>query len=182
VAPEVPSRLWLLAAGLLAACGSPSTRSSLDASQDGADAGDGSGLTVQAKWQYRSTAVDVDLALATTTSEQGCFSSGKLVIDKLTAARSTYANEQLNCADLRLSDAGDIILYDLATGHDWSQESLDVDTDREAIELGPWLAEGADPILFTISAPSCGGGCDCPELRRSVGSETVVLPLGRRCN
>jgi hypothetical protein len=88
----------------------------------------------------------------------------------------------LDCAQLRLSDGGDIILFELATGHDWSTESLDVDTDREAIELGPWLAEGADPILFTISAPGCGGGCDCPELRRSVGSEAVVLPLGRRCN
>jgi hypothetical protein len=82
-----------------------------------------------------------------------------------------------------LSQDGDLVLFELKTGHDWSTQPLRVDTDQETIELGPWYPDGSDTaFLFILEAPECGGDCSCARLIRRHGEEEVVLPLGRRCD
>ena len=91
--------------------------------------------------------------------------------------------DTLPCAELMLSQDGDVVLFELKTGHDWSTQPLRVDTDQETIELGPWYPDGSDTaFLFILEAPECGGDCSCARLIRRHGEEEVVLPLGRRCD
>ena len=74
-------------------------------------------------------------------------------------------------------------MFGFETGHDWSTETLVVDTSAETIHLGPWTPPDADAGYdFALLAPECGGGCTCAKLVRSHGDQALTLPLGRRCD
>jgi hypothetical protein len=169
---------------LLLGCESPTSTSRLEVQRTDGGALDGStATTISVTWTYRSGEVDVDATLVTSESADGCSTIGRLVIDTATASPTRYALADTPCSALRLTDTGDIVMYELPTGHDWSSEPLKVDTSAELIELGPWApgVDGGVDYRFTLSAPACGGGCDCPVLRRRAGDEDLFLPLGQRC-
>ncbi|MBN1605568.1 MAG: hypothetical protein JW940_02990 [Polyangiaceae bacterium] len=170
----------ICAAALLPlACGSDRTGSSLEV-EDGAGA---DSRQISATWTYRSTEVDVDIILSTKESSKSCATTGVLVMDEALAPIERYVLEQTDCATLRLTDSGDIVLYGQATGYDWAEEQLDVDTDRETIELGPCTPQDStSPVRFTLSAPDCGNDCTCAQLTRRWGGQAVTLPLGKKCD
>jgi hypothetical protein len=168
----------------LPACDSPTSTSRLEIRRADGGALDGSSAsTIRAIWTYRSSEVDVDATLLTSESADGCVTSGRLVINTATASPTRYTLPDTPCSSLRLTETGDIVMFDLPTEHDWSSEPLKVDTSAELIELGPWTpgVDGGVEYRFTLSAPPCGGGCDCPVLRRRAGDEDLSLPLGQRC-
>jgi hypothetical protein len=168
---------------LLLACGPDKTGSSLEVENAAAGAGGGDSRQISATWTFRSTEVDVDIILTTTERSRSCATSGELVMDEALAPIERYVLKQTDCATLRLTDGGDIVLYGGATGYNWSNEQLDVDTDRETIELGPCTPEDStSPVWFTLSAPECGNDCTCPQLTRRWGSQVVTLPLGKKCD
>jgi hypothetical protein len=174
----------MLAAGLvLAGCaGEPETTSKLEILSEDGGAGGEAPLGVRATWTYRSSDVDVDATLVTEEDEAGCSTSGRLAVNEALATTDVYYLPQTDCSVLRLTETGDIVMYESPTGHDWSTEELRVDTDRELIELGPWSPDAmADAYRFILSAPACGNGCSCPSLRRRSGSEELVLELSRDC-
>ncbi len=178
-------RLWLAVLGIsVPACDSPTSTSRLEVERADGGALDGSTATsVRAIWTYRSSEVDVDATLVTSESADGCVTTGRLVINTATASPSRYTLPDTPCSALRLTETGDIVMYAMPTGHDWSSEPLKVDTSAETLDLGPWGSgvDGGVEYRFTLSAPPCGGGCDCPVLRRRAGDEDVSLPLGQRC-
>lgn len=164
---------------LAAACGGAKTSASLGSSE----ASDG-GEVYHARWTYRSTEVDIDLDLITQAGvEADCFTTARLVVDEFIATRDSYDLAETPCDVLRLTATGDIVLYESATGHDWSTEQLSVDTDAETIELGPWVSEAGISYTLTLAAPECADddNCICPFLSRSKNSELSVMELGRDC-
>jgi hypothetical protein len=164
-------RQALLALALaLVGCGGSATGSDLDVERSETL------TTARAHWIFASSEVDIDITLVTERGEGYCSTTAKLVVDKATATPDSYDLDPTDCAVLNLSEAGDIVLYDSPTGHDWSPEPLKVDTSEELIELGPW-----DIYRFTIAAPDCGSDCTCPYLRRRAGSEDLLMDLGQKC-
>lgn len=161
---------------LLPGCASPSSDQSFDI--DGQDAG--ANRNLREEWVYRSAEVDIDLSLETAETGSDCSTWGNLRVNTVTAAPVTYASDRLACSQLRLSSGGDIVVYELTTGHDWSTEPIDIDEDHDRIELGPW-APDADPThtyRFTLGTRRCADGCDCAELNRRFGAEEILLDLG----
>lgn len=172
-----------LAPLLCAGCGGSETGQSVAVSMKD------DGIEYRAEWTYRSFDVDVDLVLATLERDGTCSSSGSLVINDVVSSEESYMLAATDCAVLRLSDAGDIILHSSPTGHDWTAEALKVDTEREIVLLGPVaLIEpetGANvSYRFTLSAPPCPDDpdCDCGALERRGGATQLSLDLGRRCD
>jgi hypothetical protein len=181
--PATRVQLTFAVAFLLLACGPDRTGSSLEVENGAAGAADDDARHIAATWRYQSTEVDVDIILTTTENGESCATTGELVVDEALAPSERYVLEKTDCATLRLTDGGDIVLYERATGYDWSEEQLDVDTDRETIELGPCTpAEGVSPVRFTLSAPDCGNDCTCAQLTRNWGGDAVTLPLGKKCD
>jgi hypothetical protein len=164
---------------LASGCGDSEASSWLEVEHD--DAGDTTRVT--ATWTYRSNEVDVDLTLVTDYSGMDCVTTARLWVNDATSAPDTYRLEATECATLALTEEGDIVLRESPTGHDWSSESLRVDTGRSRLDLGPWTAaaDGAITYRFTLSSSPCGS-CDCPRLTRRAGSEESSLDLGRRCD
>ena len=159
-------------------CGDERTSSSFE--QTAPDSG--TGRQLEAMWHYRSPEVDVDILLVTVDDEDGCHSTARLEVDEAIAGTDVYRMPATDCAELRLSDEGDLVLLDSPTGHDWSDEALDVDTDREIIRLGPWYDEDSGvEYRFTLAAPECGD-CECPKLDRHAGEEVLTLEFARRCD
>jgi len=96
-----------------------------------------------------------------------------------------YRLEPTDCAELRLGPDGDLVLLDSPTGHDWSAEAIDVDSDRELIRLGPWHDPARElSYRFALGAPACSddSACECPRLERRAGDELSALALARRCD
>jgi hypothetical protein len=157
-------------------CGGNAVSSGLEIQPSSVDAGANATTTARGSWTYLSTEVDVAATLLTERGENHCVTTAKLTIDKATAAPDSFTLDATDCAVLSLTEAGDIVLYDSPTGHDWSGEPLRVDTDQELIELGPWTpAEPDAPTYrFMLAAPLCGDDCTCPFLRRRAGSEDLV--------
>ena len=178
-------RSALLVGGLvLAGCGGePETTSKLEILTEDGGAGGAAPVGARATWTYRSSDVDVDATLVTEEDEAGCTTSGRLAVDEALATTDVYYLPETDCSVLRLTETGDIVMYESPTGHDWSAEELRVDTEREIIALGPWTpdAAGAVAYRFILSAPACGSGCSCPSLRRRSGSEELVVELSRDC-
>jgi hypothetical protein len=167
---------WLLA------CGPDHTGSSLEVETGAAGAAGSESRHISATWTFRSTEVDVDVILTTNESSQSCVTTGELVTDEALAPIERYVLEETHCATLRLTVDGDIVLFGEATGYDWSDEHIGVDTGRETIELGPCIPPGSSsPARFTLSAPDCGNDCSCAKLTRRWGTEVVTLPLGKKC-
>ena len=167
-------------AALLASCGDAETTSELDVDRDR----DGNTQRVTATWTYRSSEVDVDLTLDTDYSDSTCVTTARLFVNDAASTAETHVLDDTDCAVLALTEQGDIVLYELATGHDWSEEPLHVDTEDERLDLGPWTpnVEGAVAYRFTLSSPPCGDDCECPVLKGRAGSRESVLALGRRCD
>ena len=165
---------------LLEGCGDAETSSHLDVERDG----DGNTQRVTATWTYRSSEVDVDLTLDTDYSQATCVTTARLFVNDAASTAETHVLEDTECSVLALTEGGDIVLYELETGHDWSTEPLHVDTADERLDLGPWTpdVEGAVTYRFTLSPPPCGDGCECPVLRGRAGSHESVLDFGRRCD
>lgn len=175
-------RAWCLAAVTLA-CGEPSTRSGLEITEQG-DA-----TEFRATWGYSSFELDVDLSLTTLESEDSCTSRGSLVVNDVVSATERYALAATDCALLRLDEHGDIVMSEQPTGHDWTEEELDVDSGREIMTLGPVAltppgSEESVNYRFTLSNPPCPDDpdCDCAALERFAGAERLSLPLGRKCD
>lgn len=178
---------WSVLSGLLVslACGgTPETTAELEVVPADGGAGGAEPVEVRATWTYRSFEVDVDATLATAHSDGGCVTTGRLAIDEALATAEVYYLSETECPVLHLTETGDIVLHESPTGHDWSTEHLQVDTEREAIELGPWSPDVPEPpsYRFTLDAPPCGGGCSCPAIRRRGGGAELVLELGRDCD
>ena len=167
-------------AALLAGCGEAETTSDLDVERDP----HGNVERATATWTYRSGEVDVDLTLDTDYSGAACVTTARLFVNDAASTAETHVLDDTECSVLALTEAGDIVLREVVTGHDWSTESLDVDTEGERIELGPWTpdADGALTYRFTLSSPPCGEDCECPVLKGRAGSRESVLELGRRCD
>lgn len=171
------ARLGLLLLALLPpalACSDASTASSLEIEplEDG--------TAVSASWQYKSSSVDVSVALVTTRTSDGCASFARLVVDEAASGADIYRKE-LRCEELELTSKGDLVLMGAPTEHDWSREPIEVDTASERIHLGPWQAGTDTPSYrFTLLSRPCGG-CACPELFRDADGERLTLPFGRFC-
>jgi hypothetical protein len=141
----------------------------------------------RAEWTYRSFEVDVTLILVTRVGPESCVSTGSLTVDDALSSKELYELLPTDCAELELTEQGDIVLRGDPTGHDWSAESLSVDTDAEVITLGPVTlanAEGqAQSYRFTLSSPECPDDrdCECGLLRRTAGTMNLDFSLGRRC-
>lgn len=163
-------------------CGGKAASSGFEVERAGTAAGEVA--TARATWTHLSSEVDVAAALVTERAEGSCKTTANLSIDTATSSPESYRLDETDCAVLSITEAGDIVLYDSPTGHDWSPEPLQVDTDQELIELGPWTSPepSASTYLFTIAAPECGGDCSCPYLRRRAGNEDLVLEFPRNCD
>jgi hypothetical protein len=141
----------------------------------------------RAEWTYRSFEVDATLVLVTRVSPESCVSIGSLTVDDALSSKRLYELMPTDCPVLELSASGDIVLKSDATGHDWTRDSLSVDTDAEILTLGPVTltnAEGqAQSYRFTLSSPACpdDGACQCGLLRRIAGAMNLDLSLGKRC-
>lgn len=169
-------------AALFACGGEPSTRSGLEVSAQG-DA-----TEFRATWEYSSFELDVDLSLITLETEDSCTSRGSLVVNDVVSATQRYALAPTECARLRLDEHGDIVMSEQPTGYDWTEEELDVDSDREIMTLGPVALVAPDSTdsvshRFTLSNPPCAddSDCECAALDRFAGDERLTLPLGRKC-
>lgn len=181
---RLQGRRWCFAAATLSiACGDPSTRSGLEITEQG-DA-----TEFRATWEYSSFELDVDLSLTTLESPDVCTSGGSLVINDVVSATQRYALSPTDCALLRLDERGDIVMSEQPTGHDWTEEELKVDTDREIMTLGPVEltpldSAQSDSYRFTLSDPPCPDDpeCNCAALDRFGGEARLTLPLGRKCD
>jgi hypothetical protein len=164
-------------------CGGTVAASTLDVERGEGGAAGSAPTIARAEWDYRSPEVDIDITLTTTESETSCETNARLVIDEALASSETYSLDALSCEKLQLSTDGDLVMFGLETGHDWSTEHLVVDTSAETIHLGPWTpAAGDAEYSFTLSAPECDHDCTCAKLVRSVGKQALTLPLGKRCD
>jgi hypothetical protein len=171
--------LWLLVA-----CADASTVSKLDITPATASTPE----IIDAEWSYASGEVDVQVSLRTTRSsprQEPCVSIGRVRIDEALEDVQHYYTPELACDVLRIDRNGDVVVNDAATGHDWSAEPLDVDTERERIHLGPWRDAGrAITYELVLSAPPCEDDhdCDCPRLTRHENEARVQLDFERRCD
>jgi hypothetical protein len=180
-----PSGAWTGYAALIAAagCGDSDTTSRL-AIDDGAD-----GTVLYSEWHYESFEVDVDLELVTEERPDACTTTASLSVNDVVSATDRYLLEPTDCTVLRLTAEGDIVFFEQETGHDWSREALQVDTESEVISLGPVAtpspAERDGAVYrFALSAPPCPDqpDCACGKLERFGGGEPLALPLGRQCD
>ena len=171
--------LWVL----LSACGDAETDSRHDVTRGDA------GVLFESRWRYRSFEVDVDLWLGTDEREGNCSTTASLSVNSVIAATDRYGLEPTDCSVLRLTEAGDIVLFESPTGYAWQDQALSVDTDDETIELGP--VTSADPetghdvtYRFRLWAPPCpdDDDCDCGALLCFADSTRLELPLGRSCD
>jgi hypothetical protein len=172
---------------LASGCADARTSSSFERSFEQADAGAGSPLQLRATWTYRSPEVDVDIELVTIVSEspEACSTTARLRVDEALAGSDVYRLPPTDCAELRLGSDGDLVLLDSPTGHDWSAEAIDVDSDRELIRLGPWHDPARQlSYRFALGARACSddSACECPRLERRAGDELSALALARRCD
>lgn len=141
----------------------------------------------RAEWTYRSFEVDATLVLVTRVTPESCISIGSLTVNDALSPKQLYELMPTECPMLELTESGDIVLQGDATGHDWSRESLSVDTDAEIITLGPVTLTNAEGLAasyrFTLSSPACpdDSACQCGLLRRIAGTMNLDLSLGRRC-
>ena len=167
-------------------CGDARTSSSLEQSAiDG-----GSALELRATWKFRSAKVDVDIHVLTALQSEvhgaeRCVTSAQLRIDKAVSGTTTYRMPDTACDLLRIGSDGDLVLRDSPTGHDWSAEAIDVDTDAEVIRLGPWSDDASGiSYRFALSSPECSddSSCDCPKLERHADGEATALEFARRCD
>jgi len=164
------------------ACGGSKNTGKLTRSQPAPDT-----VELRGDWKYDSVEVDVKLTLISRTGPDGCTSIGTLSVDQALSSTMHYDLAPTDCAELELDDDGDIVLDGEPTGHDWTSESLSVDTGKKVITLGPVNLTDADgnavSYSFTLSSPPCpdGSGCSCGVLRRIAGSANTDLSLGRRC-
>ena len=176
--------LAALGAGLaLAASGCADAHTSSSFEQRAADAG--GPLQLQATWRYRSPEVDVDIELITVEATDACTTTARLRVDEALAGSQVYRLAATDCAQLRLADDGDLVLLASPTGHDWSAEAIDVDTDRELIRLGPWHdQEHGLSYRFALGSPPCADDtrCECPRLERRAGEQLTSLELARSCD
>jgi hypothetical protein len=148
------------------------------------------GHQIQSLWTYRSFKVDVDLTLTTLEAASAeCSTSARLVVNDVVSSTDTYVLPETDCSVLRLTDAGDLVFYGEASGHDWTRDRLSVDTGDEVISLGPVSSvppggATARTYQFTLSAPPCAddSDCDCGALRRFADSSELALDLGRICD
>lgn len=148
------------------------------------------GHQIQSLWTYRSFKVDVDLTLTTLEAAAAeCMTSARLVVNDVVSSSDTYVLPETDCSVLRLTDAGDLVFYGDASGHDWTQDRLAVDTSDEIISLGPVSSvppggSSARTYQFTLSAPTCAddSDCDCGALRRFADASELALDLGRICD
>jgi hypothetical protein len=171
----------LLVGLLVASCGDASTDSSFVVTES-----DGSGaLKLDAVWRYRSPKVDIDIMLTTIEDSETCSTTARLSVDKAVVGTVLHRIGPVGCSEVRLTDMGDLVLHGQTTGHDWSIEPLDVDTDRELIRLGPWLdvASNTD-YRFTLASPKCKArpSCECPRLDRDANGDRISLEFGSDCN
>lgn len=169
-----------LAVASAGACEGQSTSSKLEVT----DAAGDKPAMVQASWQYQSGEVDVGIVLRTTQATP-CTSVARVSVDKVFDGVAIYRMPATDCDMVRIDEDGDLVLFDQETGHDWSAEALDVNTDRELIRLGPWIdRENAIEYRFELSAPSCEDDrdCDCPQLVRFANDEPLTLELARLCD
>jgi hypothetical protein len=176
-------RVVLVALLLVPACGgSKDTRGKLTLSHPAPDT-----VELRGDWKYDSVEVDVKLTLISRTGPDGCTSIGTLSVDQALGSTMHYDLAPTDCSELELTDDGDIVLDGDPTRHDWTSESLSVDTGKKLITLGPVKLTDADgnavSYSFTLSSPPCadGSGCSCGLLRRIAGSANTDLSLGRRC-
>jgi hypothetical protein len=145
------------------------------------------GVELRADWSYESFKVDVSLTLSTRVASDACVSTGALSVDEALSAKTYYDLPPTDCGVLELSDGGDIVLEGEATGHDWADEALSVDTDAKVISLGPVTTTDADgnavTYRFTLSSAPCpdAPNCQCGMLRRIANDATIEVPLSRRC-
>jgi hypothetical protein len=166
---------------LASGCADARTSSSFERSA--ADAG--GALQLRAAWTYRSAEVDVDIELVTVEAEDSCSTTARLRVDEALAGSDVYRLPPTACAELRLGRDGDLVLLDSPTGHDWSAEALDVDTERELIRLGPWHDEARQiSYRFALAAPPCSddSDCECPRIERRAGDAVSSLALAPRCD
>jgi hypothetical protein len=173
----------LVALSLVPACGGSETDSTLSTRETE------DGTLFESKWTYRSFEVDIDLSLGTRWNDAGCATSARLSVNDVVSARERYNLAPTECSVLRLTESGDIVLYELETGHNWANEELSVDTSDEVITLGPVTladASSGEPVryAFTLSAPPCpdDDDCNCGALVRHANGERSELPLGRKCD
>jgi hypothetical protein len=164
-------------------CGEATTHNSLAiTAADDASAGL---VAVEARWSYRSSEVDIDIWLRTREGLDTCTSSAGVRVDKAIVGSELHRLGPIDCDEVRLSRDGDLIVLGASTGHDWSSEALDVDTDREIILLGPWRDEstGID-YRFALNSTRCPPqrGCECHALERRANAEVLSLQLGRTCD
>lgn len=146
-------------------------------------AGGAAPLSISATWTYRSSDVDIDASLLTEHDGGGCQTTGHLVINKALAKADVYTTDAFPCTELAVTEAGDLLLYEAPTGHDWTSEPLRVDRDHEILSLGPWspATEPAAGFRFDLSAPACGP-CTCPQIvGRHAGVEARLI-LDRDCD
>lgn len=171
--------LWL---GLVAlGCGEDDASSRLDVTEHD------DVVERRAEWKYESFSVDVVLTFVTRVDAESCLSTGTLTVDDALSAKARYELAPTECGELELTETGDIVLKGAPTGHDWSLESLSIDTDAEIITLGPVSLPNAEgqvlSFRFALLAPPCPDdpSCDCGILQRFEGSLHTELSLGKRC-
>ena len=141
--------------------------------------------TVKIRWHSGSWSLDVDLLLTTVPEFNGtrCVSTVKLGIDKISDFSDVYRIADIDCADLRVTERGDIVLASQVTHYDWSTVALDVNRDDELLMLGPVevpsivtndnATTGVDAVpgtyLFVASVDTCEAprdACDCVRVER----------------
>jgi hypothetical protein len=175
--------IWLVALAFGAvACGEPETESEFSATPTD------EGVVYTSHWVYRDFDVDVDLWLVTEHRGAECTTTGRLRVNDVISSADDYDLDPTDCSVLELTEQSDIVMFDRPTGHRWSDETLDVDTDAEAISLGPATvtdeAGETRTYRFVLSAPECpdDDDCDCAALVRFDGGARLELPLGRTCD
>ena len=159
------------------------TDSSFEVLQGGGGAAGAPAIEIRASWSYRSGDVDVDVGLGTTRQGSRCESTGRVMINKIGSPLRRHYTDPIPCEKLELSTEGDILLYQQPTGHDWSDEELSVNRDREVLSLGPWHPpeDESRSYRFELSEPDCGS-CTCPRLVRRTEIGNALLELGRNCD
>jgi hypothetical protein len=171
----------MLTCAIATGCGEARTASSLEQRMlDG-----GAGVELGAAWRYRSGKVDVDIHVLTTQGADSCSTSATLRIDEAVSGTTHYDMPDTDCSLLRIGADGDLVLRASPTGHDWSAEAIDVDSDQDMIRLGPWRDEQSGiTYRFALSSPECSddSACECPKLERHADGAVSALEFARSCD